>query len=244
MIDREPAAAGAPIADSEADTLRLFDEVLKRPDAALARMARPGWRGRAARLAAGCLAAMALYGGAAGLFGSEPWLAAWKAPLIVALSVLLCAPSLYVLAGLVGRQMPPREFAGALCGFLATLGLLLLALMPIAWLFSVSSRSLTFVVWLHALLWILAVLLAVRFLARVFAGNGGTLFLWVLLFLLVSLQAATVLRPVLVRVPGAPLFAGGKLFFFDHLGEISRAERAAEEAAEEAARKAAAHSSP
>ncbi len=240
MTHEEPEA----VAPAEAATLHLFDEVLKHPDAALARVGRPGWRGRAARLAGGSLAAVALYGGAAGLFGSEPWLAAWKAPLIVALSVLLCAPSLYVLAGVVGKQLSPREFVGALAGFLATLAMLLLALMPIAWLFSVSSRSLAFVVWLHALLWILAVLLAVRFLARVFVGNGGTLFLWVLLLLLVSLQAATVLRPVLLRSPGEALFAGRKLFFFDHLREISRAERAAEEAAEEASKKAAARPSP
>ena len=74
------------------------------------------------------------------------------------------------------------------------------------------------------MLWILSVVIGARFLARLFVGHGGTLFLWVLLLLLVSLQAATVLRPVIDRAPGSPLFERDRLFFFEHLNAISRAE--------------------
>ncbi len=208
-------------------TVALFDEVLKRPEEALAKLAAAEWRGRAWRLLGGSVVAIAFYGAVAGMFDGQALLALWKAPLIVLLAVALCAPSLYVLAAIVGRDLELRVFAGALAGFLASLGILLVALLPIGWLFSVSSRSLVAVVWLHVVLGFLAVALAARFLGRLFAGYGGTLTLWVMLLLLVLLQAVTVLRPVLSRAPGAPLFAHRKLFFFEHLGEIVRAEEAA-----------------
>jgi hypothetical protein len=216
-------------------TIALFDEVLKRPAAALAGLGSPDWRGRAARLFAGSVAAIAFYGAVAGLFDGQALLALWKAPLIVLLATALCAPSLYVLSAIVGRDLELRVFAGALTGFLASLGILLVALLPIGWLFSVSSRSLVSVVWLHVVLGFLAIALAARFLGRLFTGYGGTLTLWVMLLLLVVLQATTVLRPVLSRAPGAPVFEGRKLFFFEHLGEIVRAEEAADEAARAAA---------
>jgi len=217
------------------DTLALFDEVLKRPDDALARLVTPGRRSRARRLVVGSVVAIACYGAVAGFFDGQALLAAWKAPLIVVLGVALCAPSLYVLSAIVGRDLDLRVFAGALAGFLASLAILLVALLPIGWLFSVSSRSLVSVVWLHATLGFLAVALAARFLGRLFAGHGGTLALWVVLLLLVLLQAVTVLRPVLSRAPGAPLFERHKLFFFEHLSGIARQEEAAAAAARRAA---------
>ena len=215
-------------------TVALFDEVLKRPEAALASLGSPDWRGRALRLFIGSVLAIAFYGAVAGLFDGQALLALWKAPLIVLLAVALCAPSLYVLSAIVGRDLELRVFAGALAGFLASLAILLVALLPIGWLFSVSSRSLVSVVWLHGVLGFLAIALAARFLGRLFAGYGGTLTLWVLLLLLVVLQATTVLRPVLSRAPGAPLFESRKLFFFEHLGEIVRDEEAAAKAAQAA----------
>lgn len=226
-IPAASAARAEPPRPRRDGLVAAFDEVLKHPERALGRLTSPGAGGAALRLCAGSLVAVALYGGVAGWFGDQALLAAWKAPLVVALAVTLCAPSLYVLAALAGRDLEPRAFAGALAGFLATLGLVLVALLPIAWLFSVSSRSLVFVVWLHAILWTFAVLLATRFLGRLLADHGGTLFLWTVLLLLVSLQAATVLRPLLAREAGEPVFAERRLFFFEHLRAIARAEEAA-----------------
>jgi len=64
------------------------------------------------------------------------------------------------------------------------LALLLIGLMPISWLFSVSSRSLLFVVWLHAIAWIVAASFGARFLSRSFdlPEVGKAIFLWLLLF--------------------------------------------------------------
>jgi hypothetical protein len=54
--------------------------------------------------------------------------------------------------------------------------------------------------------------------------------LWFCLFLLVSFQVATYLRPVLWRAPGAPLFSRGKMSFFEHLGDVYRFEEEREKA--------------
>jgi hypothetical protein len=163
-------------------------------------------------------------GGGAFEGGGQILLAALKAPLIVAFTLLLCLPSLYVFGATSGVRWNLRRLLAAISGFAATLGLLLLALLPIGWLFSVSSRHLTAVVWLHVLLWVLALGFGWRFLGGALRelGSRGGMILWLLLFATVSFQVATFVRPVLYREPGAPAFAGGKLFFLEHLGEVSK----------------------
>ena len=147
-------------------------------------------------------------------------MAALKAPLIVLASLLLCLPSLFVFLALGGAPLPLRRLPELAAGFTATLGVLLLALVPVAWLFSVSSRFLGFVVASHLALWLAAVLSGRRYLRRPLGPAAHRpLGLWLLLFLLVSLQMTTHLRPVLAWVPGKSLFSGRRLFFIEHFGE-------------------------
>jgi hypothetical protein len=177
-------------------------------------------------LAVAGLLGFALYGAAAGMFqgGTQIAVAAAKAPGIAAFTLLLCAPSLYVFGALAGARWTLPSFRAVAAGLLATLGLLLGGLLPIAWLFSSSSRFLETVVWIHILLWIVALGLAFRFLygaLRELGARGGA-FLWLALFLLVSFQVTTLLRPVLWRPAGAPLLhLGEKKSFFEHLGDAS-----------------------
>lgn len=201
--------------------LGSFDQLLTEPHALLER-ARVGKVSLAPLLAGGVLCA-ALYGAAAGFFQGD-WqilVAALKAPLILGLTLLLCLPSLYVLSSLAGARWTRRSFLAVTTGFAATLALLLLALLPITWLFSVSSRYLGSVVWLHLFLWALALILGWRFLARSLAAVGarsGTV-IWLVLFAVVSCQVATFLRPVLWRERGEALFQlEKKMFFLDHFG--------------------------
>jgi hypothetical protein len=202
--------------------LGSFDEILTAPLSFLER-ARAG-KAPLALLAGGAILGTGLYGAAAGFFqgGWQILMAAFKAPLIVAMSLLLCLPSLYVLSSLAGARWTRRSFLAVVTGFATTLSFLLLALLPIGWLFSVSSRYLGSVVWLHLLLWFLALILGWRFLGRALeaAGAHGGTFVWLLLFFIVSLQVTTFLRPVLWRPAGAPLFhIGEKMFFLEHLGK-------------------------
>ncbi len=217
----EPSRAQAPAAPRG---LAVCHELLTDPLAPVRRAiaGRPAGGGWLALLG---LAGFALYGAAAGLFqgGTQIALAAAKAPGIAALTLVLCLPSLYVFGALAGARWTLATFRAVAAGLIATLGLLLGGLLPIAWLFSSSSRFLGTVVGIHIVLWILALGLAFRFLSgalRELGARGGAI-LWLALFLLVSFQVVTLLRPVLWRPAGAPaLRLGEKLSFFENLYDV------------------------
>jgi len=221
--------AQSPLLVAEAITeprglLGPLNDLLTQPLAVVHR-ARRGMGFAPLRLLGGAVACSALYGAAAGFFmgGDQILVSAFKAPLIVALSLLLCLPSLYVFSALAGARWSWRAFLAVTAGFAGTLGLLLAGLLPIVWLFSLSSRHLAAVTWIHVFLWVLALLVGWRFLRRALAANGtqSGLFLWVLLFCIVSFQVTTFLRPVLWHPTGTALFrTGEKMSFFEHLGSV------------------------
>ena len=208
------------------NVLGALDELLRRPDAGFAR-ARAGTpvRAWALRVFAGALGCCVLYGAGSGFFagGWQIGLAAVKAPLIVAGSALLCVPSLYVFGLLAGAPLTRARFAVTLTGFVGMLALVMAGLLPIEWLFSVSTQSLAFVVWLHLALWTIAIIFGARFLrAAMPEVPTGALMLWLALFCLVSFQVTTFMRPTLWREPHAPVVAPGKLFFLDHFKQALR----------------------
>jgi hypothetical protein len=201
-----------------------LDELLRRPMAgterAQAGASVGGWTGR---VLAGSVACWALYGAAGGFFqgGAQVAIAAAKAPFIVLATAALCVPSLYVFGLLAGASLTRSRLAVVLAGFLGLVGLVLVGLLPIGWLFSVSSSSLAFVVWLHLILWIMALVFGGRFLCVALPEMPRpALMLWLSLFCVVSFQVATFVRPVLWRAPGAPVLEQGKLFFIDHFSKV------------------------
>jgi hypothetical protein len=126
-----------------------------------------------------------------------------------------------LLAEVARADLSGRRMLGVMVGLSGMLALLMLGLLPVAWLFTVSSSSLWFVVWLHLLVWAIALVFALRFLTVAIGSQRarGALVLWMLLFAVVSFQVTTYLRPVLSREPGAPLVESGKMFFLEHLGQ-------------------------
>lgn len=198
------------------NVFRSLDALLRRPDESQAL--------NPIALLTGAIACYAVYGLAAGFFqgGWSVGLAVMKVPLIILGSLALRIPSLYVFSALAGADYSPRAFATAIAGFCGVAGLLLLGLMPVIWLFSVSTISLAFVVWLHVFVWIVTLVFAQRFLARSAPEARGTAGLWLVLLFLVSLQMTTYVRPVLWRDAGQPLFAKEKQSFFGHLHEVAR----------------------
>ena len=209
-----------------ATVLGTLDELLRKPTAGLDR-AEPGaatvaWAGR---VSAGALGCCALYGAASGFFGGGPQIAiaAVKAPVIVTWSALLCVPSLYVFGLLSGASLTRERLVVTISGFVGMLALVLAGLLPIEWLFSVSTRSLAFVVWMHLALWAVALIFGARFLRVALPGmSPAAVRLWLFLFCVVSFQVATFVRPTIVRQPGAPIVESGKMFFLEHFNDALR----------------------
>ncbi len=251
--DEEPSVSETPPDDIARDgqildppaprgPLAALDELLRRPQAIFGRQ-RPGGAPSLLYLAIGAVACCALYGAASGFFqgGGQILVAAFKAPLILLASLALCAPSLYVLSSLSGVEVSPRWLAATLIGLAGMLGLLLVALMPISWLFSVSSASLAFLAVLHLAVWIIAVHFGFKFMTAAFRqgrteeteyarGESRPSMAWMLLFVLVSLQVASQMRPVLWRAEDDALFAPRKMFFLEHFSRIAVGEEGAPEA--------------
>jgi hypothetical protein len=186
---------------------------------------RPGSTARRAGIAILCFI---VYGATAGLFqgGSRILESACKAPLVVALSLLLCAPSLVVFSSLSGFVWSGRRLAGTLAGYAALAGLVMVGLLPVAWLFSVSSRYLGGVTLVHTGCWIVASVFAGRFLTRSLRRPGAAP--WTLLVFLVSLQAATLLRPLLWRQPADGWRARERRFFLQQFFESAPLKRPGE----------------
>jgi hypothetical protein len=201
----------------------VFNELLIRPLAFLDR-ARHGGHSSPLRMIAVSALCYAFYGAAAGFFqgGDQILVAALKAPLIILFTLLLCLPSLYVFSAVAGAEWTRRSFLAVLAGFAGTLALILLALLPVNWLFASSSRHLGSAAVFQFTLWLIALGLGWRFLGQGLKASGarGSLILWLILFCVVSLQAATVLRPVLSRKPGSAIFVTGKKSFLEQIGDV------------------------
>ncbi|HEV7503732.1 MAG TPA: hypothetical protein VGS07_02355 [Thermoanaerobaculia bacterium] len=198
-----------------------FHDLLTHPLAILERAPGTGV-GPALALLAGSAVLWVLYGAAAGFFqgGTQILVAALKAPLIILVALLLCLPSLFVFSAMAGTRWTVRTFLAVLAGFAGTLAMVLLALLPVSWLFSASSRHLSTAMIFQFLLWVVGLVLSEKFLRKALAALGtrpSALALWMGLFLLVSLQVATMLRPVLLRKPGGGVFVTGKKSFLEQM---------------------------
>ena len=175
-----------------------------------------------ARLALLGAVGVALFGAANGLAqgGATIALAALKAGAIALFALLVCAPSLLVLAALSGTAWSDRAFVRALLRFWAVVGVALAALAPISFLFASSSRYLGSVVLTAVAFQVVAAVLGRRLLVTA-GASGAASGLWVVLVLVVAFQATTLARPVLFRVEGDRLWAFERRGFLEHLSQVS-----------------------
>jgi hypothetical protein len=113
------------------------------------------------------------------------------------------------------------QLAACLAGALALAGLLLLGFAPAVWIFAESTDSLGFMGALTLGSWLIALVFALRFLKSVIFASGGTengpLVIWCMVFLLVTLQMTTSLRPILGR--SEAFLTSEKKFFLQHWGD-------------------------
>jgi hypothetical protein len=213
-----------PALPEKLDMKCLFEALLRRPYALIPRLAEPN-HGATRLFAAMAVASFLLFGLVLGCFAKHEQL--WAAPVKITGGLMfagvICFPSLYIFATLAGARVTLSQLAACLAGALALAGLLLLGFAPAIWIFAESTDSFGFMGFLSLAAWLIALFFALRFLKAVVLSTGGTqngpLFVWCLVFLLVTLQLTTSLRPILGR--SEVFLTQEKKFFVQHWSQTA-----------------------
>jgi len=196
-------------------------------------------RGVTASLLMVFVACHLVYGLICGSFsGNVQWI---HAPLKIILGTLvagiLCLPSLYIFACLSGARLRLAETCQILFGALALTALLLLGFAPVAFIFTFSVQSVTFMGMIHLAIWLTSIGFGIRYvlrgveakkvydnrrLPRPEGNSGGIMVTWAMVFLLTLLQMSTTLRPILGSSDKA--LTTEKKFFLLHWSETMEKE--------------------
>lgn len=136
---------------------------------------------------------------------------------------LLCLPSLYIFSSLAGASQSLRETAVALLMGVALIGVLLVGLAPVSWLFSQTTSSPVVMGSLHVAALLVSSWFGLSLVRRVLVSLNGTslsgLRQWSVMFVLVVLQMSTTLRPLVGPYEGRII--GDKKFFAEHWSEAA-----------------------
>ena len=135
---------------------------------------------------------------------------------------LLCLPSLYIFSSLGGASQSLRETTAALLMGVTLMGVLLVALAPVSWLFSQTTSSPAIMGGLHIAALLVSSYFGLALVRRVLAVLNGRSLTgvrgWGTMFVLVVLQMTTTLRPLVGPYEGQLL--GDKLFFATHWSDV------------------------
>ncbi|MEW6306237.1 MAG: hypothetical protein AB1705_22450 [Verrucomicrobiota bacterium] len=212
--------------------ISAFEAILRQPRRVMYQLFDPAGRNtRAALLLITILLAL-IYGFVVGTFsgGDQYWAAPVKVAAGLMLSALICLPSLYIFSCLSGAHARLADVWGLVAGLIALMMILLIGFAPVAWVFSQSTESATFMGFLHLMFWMIAVYFGVGFLKAGFAhlrsNSEGGVNTWVVIFLLVMLQMTCALRPLIGTAP--TMLPTEKKFFVGHWLDNLKGERSGE----------------
>ncbi len=181
----------------------VLDAVLKKPGQLIHALHQPRGGRIILLLAAISLVSLALYGTVAGSLsgGIQLWAAPVKIIIGMALSALICLPSLYIFTCLNGAEANLRGIAGALASTVCLIALLLVGFAPVVWVFSQSTDSVAFMGTLHLIFLAIGAYFGLPVIAatsRFLGASGrGHIGVWAIIFLIVCLQMTTALRPII-----------------------------------------------
>lgn len=200
----------------------IFEALLRRPRelAAHAMLDTPATLGKLALLAIG---AITVFGLVLGTFAwqDQIWAAPLKLGAALIFAAIICFPSLYIFACLAGATSSAARLATLLTAMLALSGILLLGFAPAVWIFTQGTTSFGFMGLLAIGSWLIAFLFGYRFLSTALKVHGATqsgpVFIWSMIFLLVTLQLTTSLRPILGT--SDRFMTTEKKFFLQHWSE-------------------------
>ncbi|WP_193210670.1 hypothetical protein [Luteolibacter marinus] len=219
FLPEPPAPRVEPEIPEILDFRALFEALLRSPKALVGRLASPG-HGALLPLLGIAVASLLIFGTVLGSFAMHEQL--WAAPLKITTGLLvasvICFPSLYIFSCLAGSQAGASQLAAAMTGMLALAGLLLLGFAPAVWIFTQATNSFGFMGFLTLIPWFVALAFAFRFLRDAVVATGATskgpFTVWSCIFLVVTLQMSTSLRPILGR--SDRFLTDEKRFFVQH----------------------------
>ncbi len=210
----------APALPKQAKIMQLVDALLKTPQTLYGHVQRNDLHAYLVKLFLIFAVCISAYGLIVGSFsGQMQWFAApLKIFLGTCLAALLCFPSLYILSALSGADLRPAQLFGLLCSSLALLGILLSGFAPVAFIFTFSINTVSFMGSIHLLIWGISLYFCLGHLANGLAtlGSGNKLMIkiWTMIFLITLLQMSTTLRPILGT--SDTLLPTEKKFFLTH----------------------------
>ncbi len=222
-----PTPPASPPPPKLPETLSLtatFDALLKHPAALVERMLGGGDTSRIVRnLLVTAAACLAIFGFVLGTHQGETQF--WAAPLKVTggafAACLICLPSLYIFSCLTGIDIRLPAVAGLMSSVLCLIALLLLGFTPVVWIFAQSTQSIPFLGFLALAFWAVATLFGLGLLTRTATRFGVQskphLFVWFGIFVLVTLQMTTALRPIIGKAD--TLLPDERKFFLEHWSE-------------------------
>ena len=197
----------------------LFEALLRSPRTLVRRLADPG-HGAFLPFLLLAVGSLVVFGAVLGscAMGDQMWAAPVKIAAGLLVAGLICFPSLYIFSCLAGSQAGAAQLAATFAGMLALAGLLLLGFAPAVWIFTQATDSLGFMGVLALGAWLVALAFGFRFLKDAVGATGavskGPFAVWSIIFLLVTLQMSTSLRPILGR--SDRLLTDEKKFFLQH----------------------------
>ena len=150
--------------------------------------------------------------------GVQLWAAPLKVTLGILTAVIICLPSLYIFSALDGLDARLGQIIAVLFSAVALAGLLLLGFAPVIWVFSTSTESLAFMGFLALIFWVIGLYFGSRLLLQAARSLGmhSTAYLktWLTIFIIVTLQMSTSLRPLLGTAD--TVLPKEKRFFLQH----------------------------
>lgn len=164
------------------------------------------------------------YGLVLGTFSgnSQLYIAPLKITVGLYLSAIICLPSLYIFSCLGKARIGFISVLGNLLITLTLLSILLIGFAPVVWIFSQSTNTISFIGFIHLLIYSITVVFSFKLLWEaihtVSTDKNPFINVWMIVFVVVSLQMSTALRPIIGS--SDTLLPSEKKFFLTHWSDV------------------------
>jgi len=208
----------------KATLIEVLDALLKSPGEVLFEIRQSAGKPVSRYLVLMTVAGMVVFGFINGTFsgGEQLIWASLKFPIGLILTGLICWPSMYLFSAMAGANISIRESFGMLLMLLGLSTAVLVGFAPVVWVFSQSTNSVSFMGGMNLVFWLVGSCIGFRVLRNgveaLSTRKQSVLWIWYVVFLLVSFQMTTTLRP-LIGISDSPLSAE-KVSFLQHWSSV------------------------